>query len=46
VTNYAQTFAKVLGSSYDISEMIIKPSKVVLKENGVKTEVSEGRINI
>ncbi len=36
----------MLGSSYDIAEMIIKPSKVVLKENGVKSEVSDGRINV
>ena len=46
MSNQLQSIAKVQGSSYKIAELIIKPPKVVMKENGIRTIDSEGVISI
>ncbi len=46
MSNQLQSIARVQGSSYKIAELIIKPPKVVMKENGIRTIETEGVVKI
>jgi len=40
------TIAKVQGSSYKIAELIIKKPLLIMKENGLKSEVDKGQVDL
>jgi ABC-type multidrug transport system fused ATPase/permease subunit len=46
MTGHLMTVSKVQGASYKVAELIVKETKLIMTENGIKDSTNEGRIDL